>query len=42
MWNLLLDEKDLRDNSSVSLRLPAQHKARPTGAFSREPNYVVK
>ena len=37
LWNLLLVVKDLRDNPSVSLRLPAQHKARPTGAFSREP-----
>ncbi|WP_276689088.1 hypothetical protein [Ruminococcus callidus] len=29
MWNLLLDVKDLQDNPSVSLRLPAP--------FSREP-----
>ena len=28
-------------NPSVSLRLPAQHKARPSGAFSREPSYEV-
>ena len=27
----------ITQNHSVSLRLPAQHKAHPTGAFSREP-----
>ena len=37
LWNLLLGVKDLRKNSSVSLRLPAQHKARPSGALSGEP-----
>ncbi|WP_370772147.1 hypothetical protein [Ruminococcus callidus] len=38
MWNLLLGVKDLCSNPSVSLRLPAQHKARPAGAFSGEPD----
>ena len=38
MWNLLLNVKGLRYNPSVSLRLPAQHKARPTGALSGEPD----
>ena len=28
-----------RRNPSVSLRLSAQHKARPSGAFSRKPRY---
>ena len=39
LWNLLLLFQVSQKNPSVSLRLPAQHKARPSGAFSREPRY---
>ena len=42
LWNLLLGVKDLRKNSSVSLRLPAQHKARPAGALSGKPIFEKK
>ena len=39
LWNLLLLFQVPQKNPSVSLRLSAQHKARPSGAFSREPRY---
>ena len=38
LWNLLLDVRGFTEESlSQAYGLPAQHKARPTGALSGEP-----